>query len=218
MCRKPPRDSCAEGWCNPVSPFWPADRTRSGFEAFHRDAQAIVVAVGKRETAFFRNGIDAPPRRRQLRLLRNHSGSKVRPSRQHAVFQRPAQPIAHDQPARFATDLQSIGSTASCDHPGSMAQRAVSSANPIRHYWMRHAGRCCTAQILMGIYRDGAAGAPAGAAHVNEPAPATFVAESLDVIEASHSGRVARGPVAPASRSAGHRMQRGPCYWTGSKI
>jgi hypothetical protein len=35
-------------------------------------------------------------------------------------------------------------------------------------------------------------GALAGAAHVNEPAPATFVAESLDVIEALHPASVAR--------------------------
>jgi len=137
MCRKPPCDSCAEGLYNLASPSWPTDRARSGFEVFHRNAQAIVVAVGKKEAAVFRNGIDAPPRRRQLHLLRNQSGSKVRPSRQRAAFQRPAQPIAHDQPARFATDFQSIGSTGSCDHPGIMAQRAVSSANPIRHYWMQ---------------------------------------------------------------------------------
>ena len=47
--------------------------------------------------------------------------------------------------------------------------------------------------LLSETRRFQPAGAPAGTAHVHEPAVAAFVAESLDVIESPHAGKRSAG-------------------------
>jgi hypothetical protein len=61
-------------------------------------------------------------------------------------------------------------------------------------------------------------GAPAGAAHVDEPAPATFVAESLDVIEASHSGKRSARSDRTSKQIGWSLYATRPCYWGSPKI
>jgi hypothetical protein len=113
-------------------------RARGRLETLNRDTHAIVVAVGKEKTAvLLRYGSDVPPRSRQLCSLSDHGGAQIRSGRERAVFEGAARTVAHDQPAHFATDVQSIGSTASCDHTRIMTQPPVSSANVMREYWMR---------------------------------------------------------------------------------